>query len=171
MIGALPTPPINAGNIIDLYEISFGDSLRLISGTNPKNFINFPVNSRVSVRQHKVYSATNVNGRSGTIKEFTGTGDVGLEIRATFVAVEYDLTPISLLTKLSKLFSIFQAEGYVDVINRRLNDSLKVNKIFLTDIDLPEDTYHSMTVTIRALSDSDYMLDYFQRNQGSSGRL
>lgn len=156
-----PTPRINAGWFVDTYELAFGDPLELRSVQDSSVYFRFPSHTSVTLHQKKITSSTAINGRNGTIKEISGIDDWEVEIETEILTVAYSTSSISLLSNIRKVLSLFRDQGKVSVLNDRLS-SCGIEYLMIQDIDLPDNMYHSQKIRIKALSDHDYNMDYFQ---------
>lgn len=116
----------------------------------------FPADTRVDLRQTKIFSATKIAGKIGTIKEVSGSDDWQVTIRFMLVSPNYNTSlPLveSMIEKLENLKEVWEKRSVLKVLNKRL-EALGIEYLFLKEMDLPDgDSYWVQPVVIQALSD------------------
>ncbi len=138
-------PDIMPGGPFLIFTLSDFDPLIL------DNTYKFPRGTKVTCRQSKNISTTKINGRKGTIKEYSGFDDWRISIESIYIANNVLLARSELLELLSK----WKKEKSLSIYNRKLL-ILGIEKVVLTDFELPnEDRDFELPFRLECLSDED----------------
>lgn len=175
MINLGGVPPVSAGQIVDSYEIAFGDPL-ILSGTGENKNVSFrfPPGTKIGLSQNRIMTATKVPDRSGSIKEMSGFDDWKIDIEFNLVLPVYNdmiqrtdtridrvadfLGFQSIIDALKKLHRVWKQDRKLSVLNAKMN-ALEIEYFVAEQFSIPDnETYHHQPVRLSGLSDTDYEL-------------
>tara|TARA_R110002020_G_scaffold72109_1_gene185565 strand:+ start:1585 stop:2229 length:645 start_codon:yes stop_codon:yes gene_type:complete len=129
-------------------EVVYGEILK-----NDYNNENFVINTvLIDVSQQKQIVKTNIQGVSGTVKEYISKGDYQITIRGALVSessVRYPEEEVSQLTE------YLEAETSIGVASRFLDDIFNIQNIVVESFNFPqvEGTQNVQLFEVSAISD------------------
>lgn len=153
------TPSINAGFVLaPTVDLLAGDPIILTSLTAP-TALTLPLDAKDSLEEKEPQNRIGVGRSDGPIILSAGGGGWEIDISATLIATDYNLTPQSLLYQLRQIRAAFKGSK-VKVTSARYNQ-LGIQFIRFDQITLPAGTFNVQKFQLHGWSDYRYNLTNF----------
>lgn len=126
------------------------DNITLNNGVEVTHI--YPIDTVLfNVTQSKNIIKTSINGRDGTIKEYVGMGDYGINIKG-IIAGQRGQYPIDAVDNLMEFLTYNQS---IRIYSKYLNERFNIDEIVITDFDLKQEEgrYAQQSFEINAISD------------------